>query len=87
MSVLASLAETNQVTVSKKYTIPSSHMECQFTVTSPGITTDSIMYIGFPNYYANGLGPDIKCYATDEIMCTITDRILTIKYMGTFASG
>ena len=62
-------------------------METEFTINSPGITTDSLMYIGFPNYYANGLGPDIKCYATDEIFCSITDRLLTIKYLGTYEAG
>jgi len=56
-------------------------------VTSPGITTDSILYIGFPSYYANGLGPNIKCYSTYEIWCSVTDRQLMIRYMGTFAQG
>lgn len=45
------------------------------------------MYIGFPNYYANGLGSNIQCYSTNEIFCSVMDRLLTIKYMGTFASG
>lgn len=46
------------------------------------------MYIGFPSYYANRLGPDIKCYsATTEIWCQVTERQLMIRYMGTFAEG
>ncbi len=56
-------------------------------MTSPGITTDSILYIGFPSYYANGLGPDIKCYSTYEIWCSVTDRQLMVRYMGTFSQG
>ena len=62
-------------------------MEIDFTVGSPGITTDSIMYIGFPSYYANGLGPSVKCYTTSEILCKVKDRLLTIRYMGTYAEG
>jgi hypothetical protein len=62
-------------------------MEMEFLITSPGITTDSYMYIGFPNYYANGLGPNIKCYSTEEIYCTVKDRVLTIQYLGTFGMG
>jgi hypothetical protein len=58
-----------------------------FSIISPGITTDSFLYINFPDYYSNGLGPDIKCYATDEIYCSIVNRQLLIKYMGTYASG
>lgn len=56
-------------------------------MTSPGITTDSILYIGFPSYYANGLGPNIKCYSTYEIWCSVTDRQLMVRYMGTFSQG
>ena len=60
---LPSMTKTNQVTATKKFTVPSTLMEISFNVGSPGITTDSIMYIGFPSYYANGLGPSIKCYS------------------------
>ena len=87
LEVLSAMSASNTMSVSKKYTIPSSLMEMEFSVLSPGITTDSIMYLGFPSYYANGLGPDVKCYASTEIFCTVRDRILTIKYLGDYAAG
>jgi hypothetical protein len=63
-------------------------MEMSFTFTSLAIDTNTTLYLGFPSYYANGLGPDLKCYVgTTEIFCTVQDRILTIKYIGTYASG
>lgn len=84
---LPSLTATNQVTATKKFTIPSTLMEITFNIGSPGITTDSILYIGFPAYYANGLGPAINCYASSEILCSVSNRKLTVKYMGTYAQG
>ena len=84
MSTTYTNTKTSQITLSKKYTIPSSLMEMNFAIISPGITVDSFMYLGFPAYYSNGLGPDIKCYTTNEIYCTVKDRFLTIKYLGTY---
>lgn len=71
LATLVTLPKSNQVSATKKFTIPSSLMEISFTVTSPGITSDSILYIGFPSYYANGLGSDIKCYSSTEIYCKV----------------
>lgn len=68
---LVNLPKSNQVSATKKFTIPSTTMEISFTITSPGITYDSIIYIGFPSYYANGLGSDVKCYSTTEIYCKV----------------
>ena len=62
-------------------------MEMIFSIVSPGITTDSILYLNFPSYYRDGLGSDIKCYSTNEIYCVITGRQLKIRYIGTYAAG
>lgn len=74
LATLPSMTKTNQVSATKSFTIPSTFMEISFSVGSPGITTDSVMYIGFPSYYANRLGPDIKCYSSTEIWCKVTER-------------
>lgn len=39
-------------------------MELSLIITSPGLTTDSVMYVGFPSYYSSKLGPAIHCYST-----------------------
>ncbi len=62
-------------------------MEMFFRVVSPGITSDSILYLNFPSYYSNGLGPDVKCYSTDEIYCVVTNRKMIIRYMPDYAAG
>ena len=58
-----------------------------FRIVSPGITSDSILYLNFPSYYSNGLGPDIKCYSTVEIYCVIRNRNMMVRYLGEYASG
>jgi hypothetical protein len=58
-----------------------------FTIVSPGITADSILYLNFPSYFSNGLGPDIKCYQSYEIYCEVKDRQLMVRYLGEFTSG
>jgi len=59
-----------------------------FNVISPGITTDSFLYLIFPSYYSNGLGPDIKCYSpSGEIYCYVVDRLMTLQYLGTYTTG
>ena len=58
-----------------------------FRIVSPGITSDSILYLNFPAYYSNGLGPDIKCYSTVEIFCQVRNRKMTVRYLGNYASG
>jgi len=58
-----------------------------FRIISPGITSDSILYLNFPSYYSNGLGPDIKCYSTYEIFCVIKNRKMMVRYMGDYALG
>jgi hypothetical protein len=88
LPVLAPVASTCQITLSKSYSIPSIGMEMVFTIISPGITPDSFLYLNFPYYYANGLGRDVKCYSpTGEIYCWVVDRFLTIQYMGTYSTG
>jgi hypothetical protein len=59
-----------------------------FLIVSPGITLDSFLYLNFPSYYSNGLGPDIKCYSgSTEIYCFVVDRLLTVQYLGVYALG
>lgn len=85
---LTALLTTTQGNVAKNFLTPSALMEMSFTFTSIGIDSNSILFIGFPMYYANGLGPDIKCYVgSTEIFCTVSNRLLTVKYIGTYASG
>jgi hypothetical protein len=85
---LTALLTTTQGGVSKNFLTPSALMEMSFTFSSIGIDSNSILFIGFPMYYANGLGPDIKCYVgSTEIFCSVANRLLTVKYIGTYASG
>lgn len=58
-----------------------------FSIVSPGITLDSILYLNFPAYYANGLGPDIKCYTNGEIYCSVNNRKMIVRYLGEYAAG
>jgi hypothetical protein len=58
-----------------------------FRIVSPGITSDSILYLNFPTYYSNGLGPDIKCYSTVEIFCVVTNRKMMVRYLGEYSAG
>lgn len=62
-------------------------MEMFFKIVSPGITSDSILYLNFPSYYSNGLGSDVKCYSTNEIYCVIKNRKMTVRYLGDYATG
>lgn len=88
LPVLNVVGTNCQITLSKKFSIPSVGMEMTFSISSPGVTSDSFLYLSFPSYYSNGLGTDIKCYCGGvEIYCWIVDRLLTVQYMGTFATG
>ncbi len=62
-------------------------MSMNFQIVSPGITADSILYLNFPSYYCNGLGPDIKCYSTYEIYCVVKNRKLMVRYLGEYSTG
>lgn len=85
--MLSPASTSGQITLTKAYTIPSAQMEMSFAVVSPGITTDSFLYLNFPTYYSNGLGPDVKCYVNTEIYCAVKDRMLTARYLGNYAVG
>lgn len=88
LASLTALGATSQGALSKNFLTPSALMEMSFTFSSIGIDTNTILFIGFPMYYANGLGPDIKCYVgSAEIYCSVVDRLLTVKYIGTYAAG
>ena len=63
LPVLTSVTTSCQITLSKTFSIPSIGMEMLFTIISPGITSDSFLYLNFPSYYAQGLGRDVKCYS------------------------
>lgn len=78
--------KSSSISIAKKYSIPSSLLEITFSIVSPGISFDSILYLGFPSYYSNGLGPDIKCYTSSEIFCQVdNERGLTVKYLGNYS--
>jgi hypothetical protein len=60
----------------------------QFTFNSIGIDYNTILYLGFPYYYSNGLGPSLSCFVDSvEIYCSIKNRLLTIKYIGNITYG
>ncbi len=84
---MAAASTAGQITLTKSYTVPSTVMEMFFRIVSPGITSDSILYLNFPAYYSNGLGPDIKCYSTVEIFCAVTNRKMMVRYLGEYAAG
>ena len=84
---MTAASTSGQSSLAKSYTVPSTVMEMFFRIVSPGITSDSILYMNFPSYYSNGLGPDIKCYSTVEIYCVVKNRKMMVRYMGDYSLG